>query len=607
VAPPASRTEVAINPGSHTVGAVLFRNPGTALVQGVLSADVSWIALNTAFISIPGGQTQTVEFTIDQNALAATGAVAGSAVGNIIVNYIRSQAGKTDTADAEPPTARASAPVSATTTAPVTGTALPPFALGEFAHIVPIVTGADSKVDITLGGKLPSASITSGQIFLLAPDAAQGLRISIPTFGATPLLFANIARTMFQQANPSGSFQIRSGAGDALLPAATLHGLRGGSPVSAALPVFRSDRAAGSEDTIVLPAMKKDANTATDIYLQETSGAAVSAAVEFRNDTGVQIGTATRPLTAFGVAELTDAVPAGATQMVVRLTGTGRAIAYGISRHTSGNRMVIAEWRRMYGVSAEEPLVVPIVSKGSGVSSDRRYDLHISNLDSAGTATVTADYYRRGGRTRGARKGVPGPPAPQSRNWTVAAGSARSIRNLAAEFGESNLDGHVIIRSSGGRISSVVETVDGASGGEVPALVIPLMPSVIARARGEVSPFLFDDAPRDDVSRPGLLHTDLGLIETAGSSARVRVSLTYAATGAAAVATPSREFALGPHESISVTDVVGTLLGPNRAELGELRGVRLQTQVIDGNGRVLSYLVQRDNVTGHWLVRPPAP
>jgi hypothetical protein len=54
-----------------------------------------------------------------------------------------------------------------------------------------------------------------------------------------------------------------------------------------------------------------------------------------------------------------------------------------------------------------------------------------------------------------------------------------------------------------------------------------------------------------------------------------------------------------------VSDVVSKLVGPTRNDLGELRGARLQMQVISGDGRVLPYLVQRDISTGAWLVRPP--
>jgi hypothetical protein len=608
VTPVAGRAEVPIPEGANGNGVVTFRNVGSAVVSGIITSTASWLIPTTTSISIPPGATQQVTFIVDAAKRAEAGIAGGTSYGAIVVRYLTPFTGKGLVGDADPAagSARASAAVAATASTAVSNAAIPALGLGEFAYVVPVVAGTDAKVDVAMGSRLGSSSVTGAQLFLQSAGAPSQ-RISLPSFGSNALLYANIARTIFQQTNISGSLQIRSASNDSVLPVATLVSEVSGRSASANLPVFRSDRATGSEETIQLPGVRREQSLTTDVYLQEVSGAAVNAAVEFRNDTGVVLGSASRDLAPFGAAVLADAIPAGATQIVVRLTGSGRAAVYAVARHAGGTRAVIADWRRLYGVPAGEAMVVPLIPRGEGDAADRRYDLHLSNADGSGTATVTGELFTRVVRRRGARLGAASNPgaSPITKTWTVGAGESRTIRDLAATFGVSVVDGYLVVKTSGGRPAFVAEAIDPTPGGDIPAVMMPFVPRSVGRARGVTTAFVFDDFPRDGIARDGALESDLGFIESAGAEVRVRVTLQYPSKGSAAVAVPSTEFRVGPFGSLLVSDVVSKLVGPTRNDLGELRGARLQMQVISGDGRVLPYLVQRDISTGAWLVRPP--
>lgn len=611
------RTEVNGPPGTNPTGSVTFRNEGTVLLEGVVSTDVPWLILSTTFVAIPVGQSVQVNFIIDLVKKAALGLL-GTSTATITLRYPRSpfflkqsveEMVDVDPPPPSPPTSRTAATVVATTTTPVSAATIPAFDLGEFAYVVPAVGGADAKVDIAVSGTLPSVSVAGANVYLLPAGGSSASRISLPTFGANPLLYANITKTLFQQTSPSGLIQLRSKSNDSIVPVATLVSTATGRTFTVALPVFRSDRATGSEEVITLPGVRKDQNVSTDLYLQEMNGAGLTAALEFRNDAGAVLGSATRDLTSFGTATLADIVPAGATQVVVRVTGSGRVTTYAVARHSAGERAIIADWRRVYGVSAGEQIVIPIVSAQGKGPVGRRYELHVSNTPGSSPATVTADLYARQSRTRGALLGTRGSQTYPviSRTWTVQPGANRVVRDLAVEFGRSPLEGHIVVKSSGGSVSLMVEGIDSSSSGEFPGVVVPLMPRSIAKARGVVSPFTFDDSPVTDASTNGTFRTDLGLIETAGAEARVRVTIYYPPkTASAAVVVPTAEFVVAPNQSLTIDNIVEVLVGKERRQdLADLYGVSLKAQVISGEGRVIAFLVQRDNVTGEWLLRPP--
>ncbi|MEO8215502.1 MAG: PKD domain-containing protein [Acidobacteriota bacterium] len=607
------QTEVNGPPGTNPTGSVTFRNDGTVLLEGVVSTDVPWLILATTFVSIPVGQSVQVNFTIDLAAKAALGNL-GSGTATIVLRFPRSpfflkqSEALTTAQEVTPPaTSRTAAAVVATATTPLSSAAIPPFGIGDFALVVPLIGGADARTDLTLGGQLPSTSIAGANMYLLPVGGSSASLATLPTFGPNPLSYSNITKNLFQQSTPTGSLQIRSASNDSVVPSATLRTSASGSVFTSVLPVFRSDRASGSEDTITLPGLRKDQSVSTDLYLQELAGFTANASLEFRSDSGAVVSSTSRDLTAFGVTSLIDAVPAGATQLAVRVSGSGRATVYAVTRHTTGERAVIADWRRVYGVPATEPLILPIVAARRAGPGIGRYDLQLSNRAGSGTATITADLYRQQSRSRGAIRGSRGVQTPLTKSWTVPAGTNRLIRDVALEFGVGSLEGHLTLKATGGDVTMIAEGIDTSTGDDFPTIAVPLLPLSIAKANGVVSPFTFDDSPLTEVPRNGTLRTDLGLIETAGAEARVRITLNYPQkTSSASVPVPSTEFVLAPNQSLTVEDIVATLVGlDKRAELGDLYGATLKAQLVSGGGRVLTYLIQHDNATEQLSLRPP--
>jgi len=113
-------------------------------------------------------------------------------------------------------------------------------------------------------------------------------------------------------------------------------------------------------------------------------------------------------------------------------------------------------------------------------------------------------------------------------------------------------------------------------------------------------------APTIAAATPGTYRPTLMLIETAGQSAKVRVTLNYTLPGgsrANAAATAQKEFTVTASQGLVVSDLAGSIIGTSRGNIGDLRNMQVDIDVIDGAGRVIPVLGLVDNSTGDLMVR----
>ncbi len=117
----------------------------------------------------------------------------------------------------------------------------------------------------------------------------------------------------------------------------------------------------------------------------------------------------------------------------------------------------------------------------------------------------------------------------------------------------------------------------------------------------------FEDASLSNVTtgRAGTFRTNFGLLEVAGQSATVRVTLRYTHPGqlAASSVAATREFPLVPRQFALTNNIANWVLGATRTNLGDLRNLQVDFEVISGSGQVIPFISSVDNGSGDSISR----
>ena len=104
---------------------------------------------------------------------------------------------------------------------------------------------------------------------------------------------------------------------------------------------------------------------------------------------------------------------------------------------------------------------------------------------------------------------------------------------------------------------------------------------------------------------PGTFRTNIGLLETAGESVTVRLSLRFSSgdqrTATQAIA--NSEQTLTPRQFLQINGLSRSMLGSLRDTLGDLTNLQLDVEVISGSGAVLMFASSVDNGTGDSILR----
>jgi hypothetical protein len=121
---------------------------------------------------------------------------------------------------------------------------------------------------------------------------------------------------------------------------------------------------------------------------------------------------------------------------------------------------------------------------------------------------------------------------------------------------------------------------------------IPALPQTSASTTGVKKYFALAD------DEPGVSPNTLLLLETTNRAATVRVTMHFNFPGGSTLATgqstATKQDEVTPGALLTVDDVVRSILGPRRDELGRLFQINLEVEVIAGDGVVLPYLERID-------------
>ena len=623
--PAASRTEVSAPVGTNPTGTVAFTNSGTATLLGILISDSSWLKPDTDVISIPPGQTVTVSFTIDRK-LQPPGGTAGSTTGKLTLVYVAPTGasalwGGVATNDITPQTGQVSVSIVDVAKPPVTPGTIPPLSVGEVALIVSgLRHGNGVKGDLAIINTGLPASLNDLKLYYVSHSASQAAPI-----GQLPqnisVSFADVVKSVFGHDGETGGVLLRSTNIDRLSVSAMR--LNTSSPRGtylSALPVFRSDRSMAAGNTVFLSGLKKEEGLHTNVCLQEAAGSAGSVKIDFLNAHGTPIGTRSDTLPAFGFLEIADAAPAGAA--AARITSLGpsqsRIVAYGLAiDETTGDSWSLVDWNSFYGAPADDPIVLPLAGGGAGARVQT--DLALVNKTAAVNLvtlkyTTTASIRHRSARSSGFSIGSPArSEAIVERTQTITLDPLNSTTIsdvLSTEFAvPSDSIGYLTITPAAGvaitaRTYSKSSAQTGTSGTGIAAIPVS---SMLTAGQAKVFGGIEDASPASiTASAPATYRTTLGLIETAGQSATVRVTMRYyfpAGLVLSGYAESAKDFALSPGQFLLVTDAMKAIIGDARSSFGDLHNVQVEIRVTDGNGRILPFLQSIDNGTGDTILR----
>ncbi|MEK6372465.1 MAG: fibronectin type III domain-containing protein [Acidobacteriota bacterium] len=603
--PISTRIELAGAPGSDSIGIAQFRNSGTADLRGILVSDQPWIQPDQQPITISPGTIGSVNFRVVR-ARRPLG-VEGALTATLTLVYV---AGETQTLDVAPVNV-SKVTVVDTTKPPVTpGTA--PFLLqGEVAFFAPGVSAA-RKLGGTLGSDLSILNSSSGRAvgdLRLYFTAAGGTETKVATLpsvaAATSVSLVSLVTNIYSAPDSVGTLQIRSADWRNVAVAAKLTNLKAEGTFTGDVPVFRSDRSAGSGQPIYLTGVRKP----SDIFVQETSGAAANVRVEFLDAAGAPVGTTiTQPVGALGLLELRDTVPAGAVTAVLTPGSTGRLAAYArVADETSGDTWSVADWGRVNKFALTESVRIAVadgIGGAGGGTKRRRPVLHAAGPPRAATDVTI---FNPGSTEARAKLQVLDAAGNVAGEREVILDPKKTTTITDAAAAASSATAHIVIDPTRGSV--VVTARSQRLGKGTYGSAIPVVAAGSGLRVGQTQTFadLHDStAATVAAATPATFRTSYGFVETAGQTAtvRARVVIIESRSLVAAKATITRDFHLAPRQQIVLEDLVRSIAGAAReTEFGDLHGLQLQIEVTAGGGAVVPFVIVTDNGSRDSLVR----
>jgi hypothetical protein len=414
---------------------------------------------------------------------------------------------------------------------------------------------------------------------------------------------ADVVKNVFGNDEQVGTIHLRSKDAAKLAVAATATsanttaGSRGTS-----LPVFRTDRAAGQGEVVVLTGLRKDGTTRSDLFLQEMSGAAATVQTAFFGADGNSVSTRNDAVDANKLLQINDAVPAGAVSAVITNNSTNGAKlqAYAQLVDTdSGDTWIAVDWARQLGYAASSSVVVPIAGTLHGANGTLyRSDVAVTNRGTT-TATGTLRFTPLTGTA------ITKPISLGPRQTQVMSNVINTTLGITTDS-----VGFITVTPTAGTFavgSRTYTTTTGKSGSfstEVPVAA----GSVALGTGGSLSIPSLQEADRRTLpaSRPGTFRTNLVLAETAGRGVVVRATLQFTfAAGAKAqgIGSATRDFPLSANQFMLVNSIADQIIGPDRLQFKDLKGVQADFQVISGDGAVTLFTSTVDNATGDSIIR----
>ncbi len=588
----AARVDVSAPAGQNPTGSVSFTNSGTAAVVGIAVADVPWLIPQSGTININPGETKSIAFNIDRSKRPDSSALLGAATGAMSLRFLGSNSSGPALSDTTTQTSSVTVTIVDVVKPGVSAGAPPPLQGGELALLIAgHATTAGVAGDLLLANRgrspIPDLKLflTGASQIATLPQIASNIGVTLPSV-STSVFSTELGGTMMLR----GTLQDLSAA------ALRMANPTGSSAYVAAVPVFRSDRGVGPGGKIALSGVERTANTRTALVIQELTGNSTTAEIQVYDTAGTPIGSkVTVPLGPFvSNVDSGSTVVEGARSVVITNAGSGsaRINAYArVTDTTTNDAWMIVDPLAMFGAS--DTFIMPILASSG---SAEVFLTNVSTAPVSAAVNVTVPSTRR----RAVR--------PASFDPNPSSSQQLEIRPLETQRATiTPVNGYVRISGAPGSISASARMTMNSPGRF--GSTLPLLPASAALANGQASRFagVGDSSGRTIAAgTPATFRSTLILVETAGQSATVRVSLWYtfpAGSLVSAQTVSSKEFTIGASQTLQLRDLARTIIGSQRDAFGDLRNVQVDVEVIDGAGRVLPFLVSVDNGSGDLLVR----
>jgi hypothetical protein len=636
-----NRIDVAGPEGVNPTGEVRFRNDGSERFTGVLVPDVDFLVPQQGLVTIEPGATFTGTVSADRAKRPDASLLAGSQSGTVSLRSVPAFAEGSKTVFSTTVTTSLVTVVD-TVTPPTQSSAPVPLRPSEIALFVPRVGRSLQGV----GQFLSDVSITHGRGAALISDlkliytpsstsATSTVATLKPLAASQMVAFNDVVKSVFSHADGFGTLQIRTKDTPSLSVAASLFVAddpRGN--FGTAIPTLRSDRSATTAQPTILAGLRNDAVIKTTLYVQETTGNATTATIEWRNAQGTIVGTTDLPLAAFGFSDALQ-VPAGAS--TARVTGGDGSVVAWATQADSGSDDLweLADWSQAMGYEPGEPVIIPIAlaraeETGEGDASPgnarrrpiRRIDGPSPRVVTRGTdLTITNRCEKVVDPAE-----VPSTPCAkpvasgvlryrasdgQTLETQIELGLLASVTLadvVRTTFGvTSNSEGYLEFVPENGIFAVTSRTFTRGSAtfaAGVPAVgrSLALRPGQSRRLGGlsDSTSATIEDAI------PGTTRTAFGLIEVSGQPASVDVSVFINDPRAlvAGSAIGKKRYELAPGEAVRAESMVEAIIGDRRnTEYGDLRNVQVRFDVVGTTGAVLVYTMSVDNGTGDAILR----
>ncbi|MHB0971570.1 MAG: hypothetical protein ACYC7A_02915 [Thermoanaerobaculia bacterium] len=595
-------------------GVARFTNSGTTRLVGIPAADVPWIVPNAGdVIAIEPGGTADVGFTVDRSRRPDATALSGSAAGVLTLAYLSGAPGKHAVAgNGEPVSSSAPVNVFDTVIAASSPNPMPALAEGEVALFLPAVGHVRGSVglflsDVSILNSSSSTVIDDLTLYYLKRGATVPLEATIPSFAPNqPVALADAVKNMFGGEAEVGTLIVRSRNATELSVNANV--FNASNPLGnfgSAIPVFRSDRALEPGEKLYITGLRRAAGSHTNLYFQELSGFTGKIVTEFLDANGLTLGSRTDDVTTgYVLLQLLDAsmMPFGTVSAVITNdpTSSGTVVSFATPvDEAGGDTWAITDWSLQGGYDPSVPVVIPVAGSVHGANQTFfRTDAAIMNTGPS-RGTVALRFITNAGATF-------------DKELVLEPRETRVLPDIAGSFfavpGDSL--GFIIITPESGTfaVTSRTYTTLAASSAEY-GTGVPTLPLSSAMRLGETRRIAgIDDASLQTIlaHRPATFRTNLGLLETGGASAKVRITLhfTYPAGTIAAVRTATREFDLAPYQYQQLNNIARRIIGESRdTEYGDLRNMQMDLTLISGEGRVMFYTSSTDNGSGDALLR----
>jgi hypothetical protein len=582
-----ARTEIAGPANENPSGSVTFTNSGTGALQGIASSDAAWLLPEKGIITIGPGQTKAVSFATDRSLRPDAASLGGAAFATLTLTYAGASAGASRIPSVHGATATRSISVTVVDLVKPGATpgGAPPLAPGEIAYFVPgLFQRANTAGDLNVS--VIGTSISDLRLYLAAPGFSSLVGSVDQIAPNSGLALPSILQSVFATAAPTATVQARSASLSrvAVSGLQTNTGSTTGSFITS-LPTFRSDRSAGAGEAINLAGMVPGA----DLFLQEVTGFPATARIEFLDAAGNVLGTPDdQSISAFSLLSLAKAAPSSSASARVTNTSTtsARIVAYAL--YTDPRTQ--DAWTIADSTASEQVIAVP-----PPVGAPANNTIFVFNPN-ADQVEITTDNRFAGGRRRAVRSN-----AKSSTEAALVLGAKQS-----AMLPIASVNGFVALSASrpvGVTARSFSSTSTGGNFGTT----LPVFTASDALAAGQSRRFGgVDDAGAStvDARTPVTYRSNLGLVETAGQAAVVRVTLRYtfsAGTRSTASGISSVTVTVPANRLLMLNNIGRAVIGNSRDGYGDLRNTQLDVEVI--SGRISPFLETVDNGTDDAAIR----